>query len=68
MSDYVDTRAHVTFTPKLFIDGNKWCALYGENLMEGISGFGDTADEAVVDFDYNFLLTKAPKRRIKCTN
>lgn len=27
-------------------DGDKWCALIGENLQEGFSGFGDTPREA----------------------
>ncbi len=40
--------------PTLGIDGNKWCALYGPNLMEGITGFGDSPDEAYRDFDKNW--------------
>lgn len=35
---------------KIFLDGNKWCALYGENLMEGTAGFGDTPIEALEEF------------------
>lgn len=27
---------------KLFPDGDQWCALLGENIQEGICGFGDT--------------------------
>lgn len=30
-----------TLTVELSIDGNKWCALVGENLQEGAAGFGD---------------------------
>lgn len=37
--------------PKLFIDGDKWCALFGENLQNGVAGFGDSPDEAYADFD-----------------
>ena len=37
--------------PRVFLDGNKWCALYGENLMEGIAGFGDSPILAVYDFN-----------------
>ena len=29
------------------LDGNKWCALLGENLQEGLAGFGDTPSEAL---------------------
>lgn len=33
----------------VFIDGNKWCALLGEDLQEGLAGFGDTPSEALRD-------------------
>lgn len=29
-------------------DGNEWCALWGENLQEGVAGFGETQEAAVV--------------------
>lgn len=41
--------------PNISIDGNKWCALYGENIQDGVSGFGDTPDLAARDFDINWL-------------
>jgi len=37
--------------PSISIDGNQWCVLYGENLQEGIAGFGVTAYAAVLDFN-----------------
>ena len=37
--------------PRLFIDGDKWCALHGENLQDGVSGFGDSPSGAYADFD-----------------
>ncbi len=39
------------YRPKLSIDGDKWCALYGENLQDGVAGFGDSPCEACEDFD-----------------
>jgi hypothetical protein len=39
------------YRPKLFIDGDKWCALYGENIQDGVCGFGDTPELAMQDFD-----------------
>lgn len=35
----------------LFIDGDKWCAVYGDfiNLQESDAGFGDTFDSALAD-------------------
>lgn len=37
--------------PKLYIDGNKWCALYGDNLQDGVAGFGQSPADAIWDFD-----------------
>lgn len=37
--------------PKVFPDGNQWCVLYGDNLQEGVAGFGDTPHAASHDFD-----------------
>ena len=37
--------------PKLTIDGDHWCALFGDSLHDGVAGFGDSPDEAYYDFD-----------------
>jgi hypothetical protein len=42
------------YKPRLFIDGNQWCALYGDNLQDGVAGFGDSPAEAYSDFDTNW--------------
>ena len=57
-------RASAVFRPRLFLDGNKYCALYGENLMDGCAGFGDTPDAAMWDFDKNWSQMKVPTQRI----
>lgn len=44
-------RPCVVFKPRLFKDGNAWCALLGENLMTGVSAFGNTPSEAMHNFD-----------------
>ena len=31
----------------VFMDGNLWCALLGNNLQEGLGGFGNTPAEAL---------------------
>ena len=41
----------VKFRPTLRIEGNQWCALYGETLQEGVAGFGNSPDAAMLDFD-----------------
>ena len=45
---------HVMMRPKIYPDGNKWCALYGDNIQEGVCGFGDTPANAAYDFDSNW--------------
>jgi hypothetical protein len=37
-----------------FKDGDQWCYLLGENLQEGISGFGHTPFQAAQEFECNF--------------
>lgn len=37
--------------PKIYIDGNQWCVLYGESIQEGVCGFGDSPHQAVIDFN-----------------
>ena len=44
-------RPCVLWKPRLFIDGNQWCALLGENIQEGVVGFGDSPDAAMWEFD-----------------
>lgn len=44
---------------KPYKDGNKWCILAGDNIQEGICGFGDTIDEAL----YQFLLEVLEKQK-----
>jgi hypothetical protein len=39
------------YRPRLFVDGNQWCALYGDNLQDGVAGFGDSPADAMWDFD-----------------
>lgn len=45
---------HVLMRPSLSVDGNMWCALYGENLQDGLAGFGETPELAMADFDKNW--------------
>lgn len=50
----------VLYRPTLSADGTKWCALLGENLQEGVAGFGDTPAEAMADFDKAFNNSRTP--------
>jgi hypothetical protein len=41
--------------PRIFIDGDNWCVLYGENLQDGVAGFGDSPKLAVYDFNKSWV-------------
>lgn len=61
----LQSRPSVVFRPKVSLDGNMYCLLFGENLMEGVAGFGETMEAAARDFDKNWEHQKAstPARR-----
>lgn len=44
-------RPSVVFKPTLSKDGNMWRALFGETLVEGVAGFGETPAQAMWAFD-----------------
>jgi hypothetical protein len=44
-------RPSVLWRPRLFRDGDQWCALYGQNIQDGVAAFGKTPDEAMRNFD-----------------
>ena len=48
------------YKPTLKSDGTQWCALLGENLQEGVSGFGDTPHSAMRAFDKAWLNSLSP--------
>ncbi len=45
------TRPAVVWKPKVYLDGDMWCALYGDNLQDGVCAFGKSPDEATRNFD-----------------
>lgn len=57
------TRPSYLYKPKLSIDGNQWCALYGENLQDGVAGFGDTPEKAYEDFDREWKKPLPPRKQ-----
>jgi hypothetical protein len=44
-------RPFMILKPLVFKDGDMWCCLYGDNIMEGVAAFGKTPDEATREFD-----------------
>lgn len=57
------SRPSVLMRPALSRDGNQWCALYGENLAEGVCGFGDSPYLAMCAFD-NAWFAKLPEQKL----
>ena len=55
-------RPSVLYRPKLSVDGNQWCALYGDDLRSGVAGFGDSPNDAMYDFDKNWYAKIEAKR------
>jgi len=39
------------YKPKLFVDGNQWCALLGTDLQSGVCGFGKSPQDAIHAFN-----------------
>lgn len=54
-------KPHTLMRPKIYLDGDHWCALYGENLQDGVAGFGESPEKAMEDFDKNWesVITRA---------
>lgn len=44
----------IIFGAKLTIDDDQYCWLYGDNLQDGVAGFGKSPYLAALDFDRNF--------------
>lgn len=55
-------RPAVIFRPILSRDGDQWCFLLGENLQEGVAGFGNTPCAAALAFDQAFYKETVSKR------
>ena len=50
--------------PKLSVDGNQYCFLYGENLQDGVTGFGDSPAHAAEDFSRNWYKSLQNKKKV----
>ena len=58
------------YRPRLFIDGDQWCALYGDNIQDGVAGFGASPQKAVEDFNRNWNneLPQEERNRLNMNN
>ncbi len=55
-------RPFILLRPRMFPDGDQWCALYGENIQNGVAAFGDTPAQAAINFDIAWLNGKPGPR------
>ena len=58
-------RPCVLWKPALFRDGDQWCALLGENIQDGVVGFGDSPDAAMWAFDEAWREKLPPAPEVK---
>lgn len=54
-------RPFMLLHPRMFPDGDQWCALYGSNVQEGVAGFGDTPEQAAISFDLAWMNARTQK-------
>ena len=62
---YEHQRPSVLFRPRVYPDGAAWCALYGDDIQEGVCGFGDSPAAATEAFDkawYAKIATKSDSK------
>lgn len=50
-------RPFILLKPKMFFSRNKimWCALYGDSFFDGVYAYGDTPEQAAIQFDIKWL-------------
>ncbi len=41
---------------KIYLDGDQWCAMVGEDIQSGVAGFGDTPLQALIEMVDSFYL------------
>jgi hypothetical protein len=58
-------RPSVLFRPRIFPDGDQWCALLGEDLQTGVAGFGETPYKACEAFDTAWRESRPPSAKTK---
>lgn len=49
------------YHPKLSVDGDQWCAMYGDDLQNSVAGFGSSPAAAMQDFNKQWYEPLKPK-------
>lgn len=63
-SDIIDYICLYAGIPAPFMDGNQWCILKGDNIQVGVVGFGDTKEDALINFIKDIPLQHEPAKGI----
>lgn len=56
-------RPSAVYRPKIAVDGDQWCALYGDDLQSGVCGFGTSPAATMSDFDKNWYANLQTKEK-----
>ena len=48
--------------PRSFRDGDQWCALLGDNIQQGVTGFGVSTELAYASFDTEWVKVEGSRR------
>lgn len=59
------SRPSVVFRPRVFRDGTQWCVLLGDNIQEGVCGFGPSPNKAALAFDSEWYAESGVAERVK---
>jgi hypothetical protein len=51
MTQCILRQPHVYMRPKIYQDGDMWCALYGDDIQNGVCAFGETPILAMQNWD-----------------
>ncbi len=51
LTQYMLRQLHVCLKPRIFKDGDMWCALLGDDMMIGVVAFGKTPKQAAEAWD-----------------
>jgi hypothetical protein len=61
---YCQMEPSVLYRPRIFQDGDQWCALLGEDLQVGICGFGFSPADAVAAFNIAWITPTTSKGKL----
>lgn len=64
----VDSILNKVGIKRAYKDGDAWCILYGDNIQDGVCGFGYTKEEALIEFLKELLEKQGEEQPISDTS